>query len=256
MSERRESFEIGARPRIEVRMSSGRIVIDRHDAGGVEVRVDGKNADGFTIEQFGDGVSVRQSSEKAMFGGSHRVSLRVPSDSEVDVSIASADVEVNAEIGDLRVSAASGKVSARSIDRDLTVKTASGDIRVEQVGGRAQITAASGDVDIRKIGRHCTVSTASGDVEIGDVSGDLRIKTASGDVDVDRFLGSEIDCKTVSGDLTAGIPSGRRVEVDLNTMTGDVILPEGRKDAPAPADSVTASVRFRSVSGDVRLERA
>jgi DUF4097 and DUF4098 domain-containing protein YvlB len=256
MSERREAFTVGSRPRIELRLSAGRILVDHHEPGGVEVRIDGKNPDGFTIEQYGDAVSIRQSSERGLFGGSHRVSLRVPDDAEIDVSVASADVDVLATIGDLRVSAASGDVSARRVDRDVTLKTASGDLDVEHVGGRVQVTAASGDISIRTVERHCTVSSASGDVELGDVGGDLRAKTASGDVAVRLFSGSEIDCKTVSGDLRAGIAAGRRVEVDLQTMTGSVHLPEGRRQVSEPEDGESVAVRFRSVSGDIRLERA
>ena len=256
MSVRSESFEVGTRPRIEVRTSSGRILVDRHDDGGVEVKIDGKNADNFTIEQYGDAISIRQASERGLSSGSHRVSLRVPHDAEIDVSVASADVEVVSTIGDLRVAAASGDVSARKIERDLTFKAASGDIDAEEVAGRVQITTASGDVDLRTIGRHCTVSTASGDIEIGSASGDIRVKTASGDVRVDRFFGGEVDCKTVSGDLNAAIPSGRRVEVDLQTMTGSVNLPKGRRDASDSVDGDAVSIRFRSVSGDIRLERA
>ncbi|HSR44523.1 MAG TPA: DUF4097 family beta strand repeat-containing protein [Acidimicrobiia bacterium] len=256
MSVRREFYEVGARPRIEVRTRTGRILVDGHDDGGVEVMIDGKNADAFTVERYGDAVSIRQSSERSFSSGSHRVALRVPHDSEVDIAVTSADVEVMSTIGDLRVSAASGDVSARKIERDLTLKAASGDVDVEEVQGRVQITTASGDIDIRTVGRHCTISSASGDIEIGAASGDLRIKTASGDIEVDRFLGGEVDCKTVSGDLTARIPSGRRVQVDLQTMTGNVHLPESRKDATEVVDGESVSIRFRSVSGDVRLDRA
>ncbi|MDH5373859.1 MAG: DUF4097 domain-containing protein, partial [Acidimicrobiia bacterium] len=200
MSNRSEQFEVGSRPRIEIRINSGRVIIDHHDDGGVEVQIDGKNAEGFTVEQYGDGISVRQPSERGIFGGSYRVLLRVPHDAEVDLAVASADIEVLSTVGDLRLSAASGDVMARTVERDFTMKTASGDVGVEEVGGRVQITSASGDVKIRTIGRHCTVFTASGDVEVGTVAGDVRIKTASGDVDIDRFLGGEIECKTVSGD--------------------------------------------------------
>ena len=256
MSVRREVFEVGERPRIEVRTSTGRIRVDRHDDGGVEVNIDGKNADSFIVEQYGDAISIRQASERSLSAGSHKVSLRVPHDSEIDVGVASADVDVVATVGDLRVSAASGNVSAHRVERDFTLKAASGDVDVEEVGGRVQITTASGDVDIRAVGRHFTASTASGDIEIGTASGDVRVKTASGDIDVARFLGGALDCKSVSGDLTAAIPSGRRVEVDLQTMTGNVRLPEGRRDATESHDGDSASIRFRSVSGDIRLDRA
>ena len=256
MSERHEVFEVGSKPRIEVRSGSGRITIEQSSDRQVEVRIDGKHADGFTIEQFGDGISIRQPSDRSLFSGSHRVNLRLPADAEVDVSVASADLNILGTVGDLRVSAASGDVSARKVERDFTLKTASGEVDVDEVGGRVQITAASGDVDIRSVGRHATVSTASGDVEVGVAAGDVRIKTASGDIKIERMLGSELDCKTVSGDVTAGIAAGKRVEVDLQTMTGSVRLPQDRRDASESQTGDSVSVRFRSVSGDIRLERA
>lgn len=256
MSERREQFDIDVRARIEVRLSSGRVMITRHEPGGVEIRVDGKNAQGFTIEQHGDDISVRQPSERALFGGSHRVSLRVPEDAELDIAVASADVNVSTSIGDLRVSTASGDVSAGSIDGDLVVKTASGDVKVDRVAGRVQVTAASGDFEAYSVGRQCVVTTASGDVKILESSEDMRIKTASGDVNVQRCDGSDFDCKTVSGDLRLGIPSGRQVHVDLNTMSGKVRLPNRRAQPSDSTELDSVRIAFRSVSGNVRLERA
>ena len=59
MSVRTEFFEVGERPRVEVRTRTGRILVDSHDDGGMEVTVDGKNADSFIVEQYGDAVSIR-----------------------------------------------------------------------------------------------------------------------------------------------------------------------------------------------------
>jgi hypothetical protein len=59
----------------------------------------------------------------------------------------------------------------------------------------------------------------------------------------------------VSGDVSLGIPSGRAVDLDVKTLSGDVSLPE-RRNTPAAPPTGKVSIRVKSVSGDFRLQRA
>ncbi|MGH8875700.1 MAG: DUF4097 family beta strand repeat-containing protein [Acidimicrobiia bacterium] len=256
MSRRRETFEVAEPARLVVRLQAGRVEVTEGAPGLVAVTVDGPLADGFVVEQSGPVVTVRQ--QDARWGGSgfHNLTVEAPAGTSVDASLASADLTASMPVGDLTVKVASGQVRAGRVGGDLDVKTASGDLLVEQVVGRLRVASASGDVRIGAVGGSAVCTTASGDVSVGSATGDLEVKTASGDASVQRFEGSEFRAKTVSGDARLHLPSGRTVEVDAHTLTGEVRLPKPLEDQPSPSlDPNRRRVRlvFHSVSGDLEV---
>ena len=121
----------------------------------------------------------------------------------------------------------------------LDAHSASGDVEVEFVGGEASIHTASGDVDIRHTDAAVKVQSASGDVDLGDAGG------------------GPIRIKSVSGDVRVAVRAGRRVAVDVRTVSGEAssdIPLDGSagEDAEAPL----VEIQVNGVSGDVRIERA
>jgi len=251
MSDRYESFEVGERPRLSVRLGSGSVRIVGGEAGRVEVIARGRQADSLVIEQAGDLVSVAQ--EQGSFRrGSTQVTFTTPPGTGVVASLASADLDVEVPVQDLTVSAASGDLRAVEVRRELVVKTASGDVEVDLLLGKGKLNAASGDIRIRTARGDSTVNTASGDIEIGEASGDVGLRSVSGDVVVSRYTGSDIVTSTVSGDVVIRVPRGRSVDVNLRSLSGRIQLPTspgGGGDNGKPH----VRVRFKSVSGDFEL---
>jgi len=117
------------------------------------------------------------------------------------------------------------------------------------------VVSASGDVKIVSVDADCSVSTASGAIDLGTVTGGLNIKTASGGVLVKRFEGETLIAKSVSGRLDLRIAPGRRVDLDIRTLSGKVDLPSPG-DSPTPADGPETQLRAKSVSGNINIRRA
>ena len=84
----------------------------------------------------------------------------------------------------------------------------------------------------------------------------MSLATASGDVSVGRHEGDELTISTVSGDVALALAPGRRVDVDLNTLSGRIDLPAAPAAPLQPATGAVTRLRFRSVSGDLRVTRA
>lgn len=250
MTRRDETFTVGEHAVLDIELASGSVQLRPSPAGVVSISVDASNADSFDVVQLGDQISIRPRRRR----GSARVVADVPTGTDVQLKSASADVSARAALGALRVRSASGDIRADDVVR-AEVTVASGDVAVDLVRDGADVRATSGDVVLGSVGGRLSVTLTSGDLRAGTVSGDADVEAASGDVSIGRFDGSAVTVRTMSGDIRLGLPTGIRVEPDLTTLSGKVRLPSPTA-APQPERRRSVRVRLRSVSGDIRIDRA
>jgi Putative adhesin len=225
-----------------------------------------------------DTISVRIPRTHSLnFRRRNGVTVRIgaPFGTDVNIKSGSADIELNGTLGDITVKSGSGDVTVDAATGDVNVATASSDLSIETVRGRLHYYSASGDLRADRIEGGAKVSTANGDIEIGTVfqrlearntSGDLRlgevlgdtsIVAVSGDVRVLSYGAGGMHVRSVSGDVTVGIPTGISFEVDAESVSGEV-----RSEIPVhdslgvPGGQPEVSLTVRSVSGDVLVMRA
>ncbi|HEV3267876.1 MAG TPA: DUF4097 family beta strand repeat-containing protein [Acidimicrobiales bacterium] len=174
------------------------------------------------------------------FGGSDLdVVVVLPHDSSLDVKTMSGDASLHGELNDVDVASASGDVSALDSCRTLQVKTASGDVVTGQVLDVLKCHSASGDVRCRGAATKTDIASASGDVTLtGERPGSVVVKVVSGDVHISvaRGLAVDVNGNTVSGDLGSNI--------DLGASGGDV------------SDDDVLFIKVNTVSGDIRVDKA
>src|SRR5919197_773383 len=152
-----------------------------------------------------------------------RLRITCPKGAEIDARTKSADLDARGEYG------------------EVDVKTASGDVNVASVAGDANLQLVSGDAYIR------------------DARGSISANTVSGDQRYEAVVQGRIEVRAVSGDIGIGIRRGSRVFIDANTVSGSTSSEFELADvpaAPAAADAPLVEVYAKTVSGDVRLERA
>lgn len=189
---------------------------------------------GFTIEigdiSFGSGA-----------GGKLNVRATVPHSSRAAINTASADARLRGRFGSLETKSASGDlVVDGAVEGDATVKTVSGDAKLQDVDGTLQMQSVSGDLRVRTVG------------------GSLMAKSVSGDVRVESLREGEATLQSVSGDIQLGVAEGTNVDVDANSVSGDLSsdVPLGADPAGVQGDGPTLVVRGKTVSGDFKLVRA
>jgi DUF4097 and DUF4098 domain-containing protein YvlB len=187
-----------------------------------------------------------------------RLRISCPKGAELDVRTKSADLRARGEYGKVDVKTASGDIN---IDRaaDTYVKSASGDVHVELVEGLLDVKTASGDLHAGSVTRDANLNLVSGDVYIGDCGGSVSTNTVSGDQRYEAVVNGRVELRAVSGDIAVGIRRGSRVFIDANTVSGSTSsefeLADAPQEAPDP-DAPLVEVYAKTVSGDVRLERA
>ncbi len=253
MTDIRRVFEVGDRVRLEASTTSGDIVVSEGDSGVVDVLVD-SGGENYDLEQHGDLITVRPKRGLLRRFSSSDIHLEVPPQASLSLSCTSGDIIVNAPVRELHAGTAAGDLRIGFVERSANLRSASGDVYADEVGERLQITTASGTVRIGTVGRDLTVTSASGDVQADYVGESANVKSASGDVRLRNFEGGDLRARTLSGDISIGLPPRRLLDVDLQTLSGELRnrLPEG--DGSEPDRTVT--LHLKTVSGDVTLRGA
>jgi hypothetical protein len=200
--------------------------------------------------------------------GTPEMKLRVvcPPGAELDVKTKSADLAAHGEYGDIDIKTASGDLSVENT-RNVQVKTASGDVHLETIAGTLDIKSVSGDVHVASVAGNAVFQVVSGDVFVHDAGGSISANSVSGDQRYEAVVNGRVEVRAVSGDIGVGIRRGSRVFIDANTVSGSTSSefelsdapaapPAPVADAPSSEDAPLVEIYAKTVSGDVRLERA
>lgn len=165
-------------------------------------------------------------------------------------------VEISAELGELNVrfykkgrkfwgisddwlTGLSAEISLPRTSK-VEMKTVSGDIEVNQALASLQIGSVSGDVAISQ-----NPATA------------CIVKTVSGDIETHTFSACDYKLKSISGDIKVHIAPDLAVEVDGNSVSGELnseISLDGADDS-ATGNSKVVKITTSTISGDFNLVR-
>jgi hypothetical protein len=211
-------------------------------------------------------ISFRSGPEISLGTPEMRLRVSCPAGADLDAKTKSADLEAHGELGDVDFKTASGDLSMETV-REAHVKTASGDVHVETVSGVLDVKTVSGDVYVSSVRDDANFQTVSGDVFVRDAGGSISANSVSGDQRYEAVVNGRVELRAVSGDLGVGVRRGSRVFIDANTVSGSTSSefelsdapaapPVPVADAPPVEDAPLVEIFAKTVSGDVRLERA
>lgn len=242
------TFSVGNQPSLDVRVSSGRLDLAPAPDGQVFIDVSGSGAAHVVVEQSADTVSIREERR----GRTVNIRAAIPGGTNLEVAVASLNIVSRVDLGRVVARTASGDIDLGQAD-SVELKTASGDVKVDTCASRCDIVSASGDVRIHLVAGDLSVSTASGDVGVERAEGRVEVKTASGDIRINRCSGNSVEATSMSGDVDLGLPEGTRVEAEIDSLSGDVVLPSRRP--PSGDTERNLKLRAKTVSGDVVVRR-
>jgi DUF4097 and DUF4098 domain-containing protein YvlB len=200
------------------------------------------------------------------------VTIVLPTGSDLDIKMRSADLVARGSFGTASVDSGSGDVRFGTT-QDARVKTGSGDVQIESVEGQLKCDSGSGDVRVRGVSGNANVSTGSGDISVDQVTGDAQLRSGSGDVTLQEAAGDvsansasgelhvgrvgagRLNANTASGDIHIGVAEGTPTYLDITTISGAVHSSLEGADTPA-AGEPTLTLRANSASGDITLVHA
>ncbi|HZD24084.1 MAG TPA: DUF4097 family beta strand repeat-containing protein [Acidimicrobiia bacterium] len=249
-----QTFTVNGTPDLEVRIESGRVELRERPPGTVDVKVD-TNHPGFIVEQRGNAILVSSDKSSSWLSrGSAYVVIETPPDSDVEISVASASINSDVELGKVNIKTASGDIGITKAET-ITVKSASGDLVVDVVERSLSFTSASGDLRVAETASGTVnVSTASGDVHVEGSDATIDMNTASGSAHIRNFTGRSAHFKGMSGSIYLWIPAGTDVDLDVNLLSGRLRTPEPEtRQTPATRQM---TIKAKLVSGDLNIHRA
>jgi hypothetical protein len=249
---RQERFGVDGPVRVELNLPSGEAVFLPGVPDEVEVVIEGRQANEFVVEKAGDRILLETPRIWRSRWDSFGITVRMPAGCDLRVQAASAGVRSEVDLGSLEMEVASGTLAAGDIAGNARVQSASGDVALGSVSRDLTVNTASGDIRARQVGGRASLNSASGDVRVGDAVGVLAATTQSGDLEVGCYGGHDLECNSASGDVKIGLPPGLDLDVDVDTVSGEI-----HSDfSPDDGDGGTARLRVKTISGDVTLARA
>ncbi len=240
---------------LKVTIPAGDIDVETVDGDESVITIEGdeKLIEQTTVEQRGDTIVVDFHGKRGFFG----VNISIG-----DLTFGAGRLTVRASVphaSKARLASASADVTVSGMLESLETKTASGDVRVTgEVTGAAVIKSVSGDVRLARVGGDLRAQSVSGDVKAEFVGGSLVAKSVSGDVRIESIRQGHAEVTSISGDIEIGIAAGSGIDVDANSVSGDLSSEVPLADAPdrSSDESPTVVVRGKTVSGDFRVFRA
>ena len=151
-----QTYDVEGALRVSVQCAAGEVLVTTTDAPRAEVEVTPMRdddvsrevAENTTIDLRGSDLVVDVPRRGGTFFGREprvRVDVRVPHDSALAFTTASADVTAAGRFGGVRGKTASGDVSIGDA-AEVRIESASGDVRVDEVRGEAGLRSASGNI--------------------------------------------------------------------------------------------------------------
>jgi hypothetical protein len=198
--------------------------------------------------------------------GAAQLTVHVPQQSALTVSLVSADLKSQGVSGAEQIHTVSGKVVTEG-GGSARVNTISGDVQISVPAGTpAEVSTVSGHVVVRGAEGEVSVKSVSGDgqLALGTVS-KFHLETVSGDFVINARLasGAQFDASAVSGDLESNFAGGSGASFQLSTLSGEISnctepKPTSPRFGPGSSLSFTtgdgkAMVELSSKSGDLKL---
>lgn len=181
------------------------------------------------------------------------ITVFVPSRTAMKLTTFTAPITTTGHGGSADIAAGAAAITVDHIDGELRLRVGSGNADIGTVTGSVQLRSGSGNARFDEIGGDLTSSCGSGTLEVMRANGKVRSRTGSGTASFGAVY-NDVDLASGSGAVSIGLPEGLSAQLQLITGSGRVASDLPIDDTPTAAKKI--SIRARTGSGDITLQRA
>ena len=259
------TFAVDPDLRLELRNSSGYIVVRTWDRDEIRVRADNIYRGGFVIEQTSSAVRLGVRSWDDDYDDVDYL-LTVPASMDLDLRSSDGDITVDGTRGEVNVRASDGDVIIRGGSGRVSAYTSDGSITAEGVSGRIRLESSDGDITVERAAGDIEIEATDGTVELWEIEAtSVRVNNVDGDITFDGVLASSGSYSLVThdGDIAIHIPEESGARVRFAMYDGDFSSnftitfpswPRGRRMEFTLGDG-SAELVAETFDGDIMMRR-
>jgi hypothetical protein len=198
---------------------------------GGEVRVTGWARNDARVVAIGDRgtITMDASSSRIQLGvrpqtmSRAQFEINVPIGVRVNVSAASANIDVSGTRGELSLTTVNGKITASDGAGRTRIGTAAGTVELQRLSGESHVGSMTGPITITEIDGELSLTTITAPAKIrqADLSG-LTVEAAQGNLDFSGRLSAQgkHNIETFGGNVELHFPADFAATIDMESLNG------------------------------------
>ena len=219
----------------------------------------------YTIDIRQDGSKVIATAERQGSNwGNSKVSISfkvmVPTSMSCDLSTSGGSISVADVEGEHDIRTSGGSLNFDHLSGTTKAHTSGGSINVNDYQGKLDANTSGGSIRVDGSEGEATLETSGGSINLENIRGSLEAHTSGGSIRANvEELGKFLTLKTSGGGITATIPGGQGLDLDLsgNRVNTKLVNFTGESDKNSINGSVNGGgvpVNLHTSGGSVTLD--
>lgn len=165
-------------------------------------------------------IAKRDNSVSGWFGSSNNSSVSftvyVPQSISCNLNTSGGSISLEGVNGVQEVKTSGGSLTLKRIEGEMNARTSGGSIKIENYYGVLDAHTSGGSIKLNEAKGLLSVHTSGGSITLDNVSGSVEAKTSGGGIKANLLaLDKHLTLKTSGGSITATLPAGMGLDLDL-----------------------------------------
>ena len=175
----------------------------------------------YTIDIHQDGTTVSATAEKKKNTGNNNVSIsfvvKVPMTMSCELSTSGGSISVANVEGEHDINTSGGSLNFDRISGTTDAHTSGGSININDYSGKLAANTSGGSIRVDRTDGEAVLKTSGGSITLEDIHGSIEARTSGGSIRAEvEELGKFVTLSTSGGSITATIPNGQGMDLDLS----------------------------------------